>query len=161
MIIFKPNVVEERMSKAKRHLKIREIITEEAIETQDALVDRLEKLGFNVTQATVSRDIKELHLVKIPSGTGNYKYSMPTEQRFNPHSKLKRLIMESFMSIDHAHHFIVLKTLPGNAHSIGVLVDDLDWEGILGSICGDDTCLIICKTEEDAITIEARFLEML
>jgi len=149
------------MSKAKRHLKIREIITEEAIETQDALVNRLDHLGFNVTQATVSRDIKELHLVKVPSETGNYKYSTPTEQRFNPHSKLKRLIMESFLSIDHAHHFIVLKTLPGNAHSIGVLIDDLDWEGILGSICGDDTCLIICKTEEDAVTVEARFLEML
>lgn len=149
------------MSKMKRHLKIREIISERDIETQDELVTRLKDLGFKVTQATVSRDIKELHLVKVPSSSGSYKYSTPTEQRFNPQSKLKRLIMEAFVSIDHAHHFIVLKTLPGNAHSIGVLVDDLDWEGILGTICGDDTCLIICKTEDAAVNIEERFLDML
>lgn len=149
------------MSKMKRHLKIREIITDRDIETQDELVDRLKNLGFNVTQATVSRDIKELHLVKVPSKNGKYKYSTPTEQRFNPQHKLKRLIMEAFVSIDHAHHFVVLKTLPGNAHSIGVLVDDLDWEGILGTICGDDTCLIICKTEQLATSIEERFVEML
>jgi len=149
------------MSKMKRHLKIREIISEQDIETQDELVDYLKGLGFKVTQATVSRDIKELHLVKVPSASGNYKYSTPTEQRFNPHDKLKRLIMESFVSIDHAHHFVVLKTLPGNAHSIGVLVDDLDWEGILGTICGDDTCLIICKTEDATVNIKDQFLEML
>ncbi len=149
------------MSKMKRHLKIREIIMEQDIETQDELVDYLKNLGFKVTQATVSRDIKELHLVKVPSKSGKYKYSTPTEQRFNPQNKLKRLIMEAFVSIDHAHHFVVLKTLPGNAHSIGVLIDDLDWEGILGTICGDDTCLIICKTEQLATTIEERFVEML
>src|SRR5690625_4392320 len=150
------------MSKIKRHIKIREIIAERDIETQDELVDRLKNLGFNVTQATVSRDIKELHLVKVPSQNGRYKYSTPTtEQRFNPQNKLKRLIMEAFVSIDHAHHFIVLKTLPGNAHSIGVLIDDLDWKGILGTICGDDTCLIICRTVENAEEIEARFLNML
>lgn len=149
------------MSKMKRHLKIREIISDNDIETQDELVDHLKKLGFNVTQATVSRDIKELHLVKVPSSTGRYKYSTPTEQRFNPQDKLKRLIMEAFVSIDHASHFIVLKTLPGNAHSLGVLIDDLDWEEIMGTICGDDTCLMICRTEENAKTVENRFINML
>lgn len=149
------------MSKMKRHIKIREIIAERDIETQDELVDQLKKLGFKVTQATVSRDIKELHLVKVPSATGSYKYSTPTEQRFNPKEKLKRLIMESFVSIDHAHHFIVLKTLPGNANAIGALIDDLEWEGIMGTICGDDTCLIICRTEEKAQAVEERFVSML
>lgn len=149
------------MSKMRRHLKIREIITDNDIETQDELVDRLKNLGFNVTQATISRDIKELHLVKVPSATGRYKYSTPTTQRFNSIDKLKRSIMEAFVSIDHAHHFVVLKTLPGNAQAIGALIDDLDWEGILGTICGDDTCLIICRTEENALTIEERFVNML
>lgn len=149
------------MSKMKRHIKIREIISEHDIETQDELVDRLKELGFKVTQATVSRDIKELHLVKVPSSSGRYKYSTPTEQRFNPKDKLRRLIMESFVSIDHAHHFIVLKTLPGNANAIGALIDDLDWEDIMGTICGDDTCLIICRTEESAKEIEERFVNML
>ncbi len=149
------------MSKNKRHIKIREIISENDIETQDELVNQLKDLGFKVTQATVSRDIKELHLVKVPSATGRYKYSTPTEQRFNPQDKLKRLIMEAFVSIDYASHFIVLKTLPGNAHALGVIIDDLDWEEIMGSICGDDTCLIICRTEENAKEIEDRFLNLL
>lgn len=149
------------MSKLKRHLKIREIIQNNEIETQDELVNRLRNLNFNVTQATVSRDIKELHLVKVPAANDKYKYSTPNEQRANPRHKLKRLIMEAFVSLDYANHFIVLKTLPGNAHAIGVLVDDLDWEGILGTICGDDTCLIICRTEEDAVTVSDRFLDML
>src|SRR5690625_2033011 len=149
------------MSKMRRHIKIREIISEHDIETQDELVDHLKKLGFKVTQATVSRDIKELHLVKVPSSSGTYKYSTPTEQRINAKEKLKRLIMDSFVSIDHAHHFVVLKTLPGNANAIGALIDDLDWEGILGTICGDDTCLIICRTEVNAVEIEERFVNML
>lgn len=149
------------LSKMRRHIKIREIIAENDIETQDDLVDQLKELGFNVTQATVSRDIKELHLVKVPSATGRYKYSTPTTQRFNSIDKLKRSIMEAFVSIDHAHHFVVLKTLPGNAQAIGALIDDLDWEGILGTICGDDTCLIICRTEENAVEIEERFVNML
>lgn len=149
------------MSKIRRHMKIREVITDNDIETQDELVKNLKSLGFNITQATVSRDIKELHLVKTPSSTGKYKYSLPTQQRFNPLEKIKRLIMEAFVSIDHADHFVVLKTLPGNAHAIGVLVDDLDWIEIMGTICGDDTCLIICHSKAGATAIEARFIEML
>lgn len=149
------------MSKIQRHIKIRELITEKEIETQDDLVDRLKALGYNVTQATVSRDIKELHLVKVPSTNGTYKYSLPADQRFNPLDKLKRLIMDAFVKIDYASHFIILKTLPGNAHAVGVLIDNLDWEEIMGTICGDDTCLIICKTEADAHSIKDRFIEML
>lgn len=149
------------MSKMRRHMKIREIITDHDIETQDELVKNLKESGFNITQATVSRDIKELHLVKTPSTSGKYKYSLPTQQRFNPSEKLKRLIIEAFVSIDHADHFVVLKTLPGNAHAIGVLIDDLDWHEIMGTICGDDTCLIICHSKEGATAIEERFIEML
>ncbi|WP_010093180.1 transcriptional regulator AhrC/ArgR [Ornithinibacillus scapharcae] len=149
------------MSKVQRHIKIRELITEYDIDTQDELVDRLKNLGYNVTQATVSRDIKELHLVKVPTKGGKYKYSLPADQRFNPHDKLKRLIMDAFVKIDHTSHFIVLKTLPGNAHAVGVLIDNLDWDEIMGTICGDDTCLIICRTEEDTETIKDRFISML
>lgn len=149
------------MSKAKRHIKIRELITEHDIETQDELVDHLEIEGFTVTQATISRDIKELHLVKVPSTSGKYKYSLPADQRFNPLEKLKRLIMDAFVKIDHTHLFIVLKTIPGNAHAIGALIDNLDWSEIMGTICGDDTCLIICRTAEEAIIVKDRFLHML
>lgn len=149
------------MSKTQRHIKIRELITANEIETQDELVNKLKELGFDVTQATVSRDIKELHLVKVPSKNELYKYSLPADQRFNPHDKLKRLIRDAFVKIDHTSHFIVLKTLPGNAHALGVLIDNLDWNEIMGTICGDDTCLMICKEEKDAKIIQERFLSML
>src|SRR5690625_5244121 len=150
-----------KMSKIQRHIKIRELITDDEIETQDELVDQLKFLGYNVTQATVSRDIKELHLVKVPSLNGRYKYSLPADQRFNPLEKLKRLIMDAFVSIDHTSHFIVLKTLPGNAHAVGVLIDHLEWEEIMGTICGDDTCLIICKTPKKTEVVKEQFLNML
>src|SRR5690625_5653192 len=101
------------MSKIQRHIKLRELITENEIETQDELVDELKILGYNITQATVSRDIKELHLVKVPTADRKYTYSYPADQRFNPLEKLKRLIREAFVKIDHTSHFIVLKTLPG------------------------------------------------
>ncbi|WP_053219261.1 transcriptional regulator AhrC/ArgR [Virgibacillus senegalensis] len=149
------------MTKGQRHIKIRELIADYDIETQDELVEQLRNLGYNVTQATVSRDIKELHLVKVPTVDGKYKYSLPADQRFNPLEKLRRLIMDAFVRIDTAGYFIVLKTLPGNAQALGALIDNLDWTEIMGTICGDDTCLIICRTEKDTQIIKNRLLEML
>lgn len=149
------------MNKGQRHIKIREIITNNDIETQDELVDLLKGLGFNVTQATVSRDIKELHLVKVPMLDGRYKYSLPADQRFNPLQKLKRALMDAFVKVDSAGHMLVMKTLPGNANAIGALIDNLDWDEVLGTICGDDTILLICRTPNDTETITQRFLEML
>ncbi|ALX48037.1 transcriptional regulator AhrC/ArgR [Lentibacillus amyloliquefaciens] len=149
------------MSKIQRHIKIRDLITNNEIETQDELVDELKALNYNVTQATVSRDIKDLHLVKVTSSNGRHKYSLPADQRFNPFDKLKRLVRDAFVKIEHTSHFIVLKTLPGNAHALGALIDNLEWEEIMGTICGDDTCLIICRTEENAADVEDRFISML
>ncbi|MFD2681182.1 transcriptional regulator AhrC/ArgR [Bacillus seohaeanensis] len=149
------------MNKGQRHIKIREIITNRDIETQDELVEGLKNAGFNVTQATVSRDIKELHLVKVPLMDGRYKYSLPADQRFNPLQKLKRTLTDAFVKIDIAGHMLVMKTLPGNANAIGALIDNLDWEEILGTLCGDDTCLIICRTENETKIVTQRFLDML
>lgn len=149
------------LNKGQRHIKIREIITNQDIETQDELVDILKGGGYNVTQATVSRDIKELHLVKVPMIDGRYKYSLPADQRFNPLQKLKRLLMDAFIKVDSAGHLLVMKTLPGNANAIGALIDHLDWDEILGTICGDDTCLIICRTTDDTEELSKRFLDML
>lgn len=149
------------MNKGQRHIKIREIITNNDIETQDELVETLKKQGYNVTQATVSRDIKELHLVKVPMADGRYKYSLPADQRFNPLQKLKRALIDAFVKIDSAGYLIVMKTLPGNANAIAALIDHLDWEEILGTIGGDDTILIICRSNDDAEKISNRFLDML
>ncbi|SCC01173.1 transcriptional regulator, ArgR family [Fictibacillus enclensis] len=149
------------VNKGQRHIKIREIITHKEIETQDDLVEELRNAHFNVTQATVSRDIKELHLVKVPMSDGRYKYSLPADQRFNPLQKLRRTLIDSFVSIDQADHLIVMKTLPGNANAIGALIDKLDWEDIMGTICGDDTILVICRSKDVSPDVSQRFLDML
>ncbi|PEJ57010.1 MULTISPECIES: transcriptional regulator AhrC/ArgR [unclassified Bacillus (in: firmicutes)] len=149
------------MNKGQRHIKIREIIAKNEVETQDELVQSLRDLGFKVTQATISRDIKELHLVKVPLSDGRYKYSLPADQRFNPLQKLKRLLIDSFIKIDSSSHLIVMKTLPGNANAVGALIDHLDWAEIMGTICGDDTILIICRTPEDAEHLKEKFIDML
>ncbi|HCT0508600.1 TPA: transcriptional regulator ArgR [Staphylococcus pseudintermedius] len=147
--------------KSVRHIKIREIISNEQIETQDELVKRLNDYDMNVTQATVSRDIKELQLIKVPAPSGQYIYSLPNDRRYHPLEKLGRYLMDSFVKIDSANNLLVLKTLPGNAQSIGAILDQIDWEGVLGTICGDDTCLIICRDNPSADEIKERIFNML
>jgi transcriptional regulator of arginine metabolism len=147
--------------KSQRHIRIREIIANKDIETQDELVHELRAAGYQVTQATVSRDIKELRLVKVPTNNGTYKYSLPADRRFNPLQKLKRLLQEAFVGIDFAENLVVMNTLPGNAHALAALVDYLDWEEVLGTIAGDDTILIICRSKANAEKIMQRFLDML
>ena len=149
------------MSKGQRHIKIREIIANNNIETQDDLVFALKSAGYNVTQATVSRDIKELHLIKVPLSDGRYKYSLPADQRFNPLQKLKRNMMDAFVRIDSAGHLLILKTLPGNAMAIAALIDNLDWDDVVGTVSGDDTILVICRTEKDTEIVSNRFLDLL
>jgi transcriptional regulator of arginine metabolism len=149
------------MSKGQRHIKIREIIANNDIETQDDLVFALKSAGYNVTQATVSRDIKELHLIKVPLSDGRYKYSLPADQRFNPLQKLKRNLMDAFVRIDSAGHLLILKTLPGNAMAIAALIDNLDWDDVVGTVSGDDTILVICRTEKDTEIVSNRFLDLL
>ncbi|HCD60356.1 MULTISPECIES: transcriptional regulator AhrC/ArgR [Exiguobacterium] len=149
------------MTKGQRLIKIREIITQSEVETQDELVEELRNAGYKVTQATVSRDIKELHLVKVPLNDGRYKYSLPADQRFNPLRKLRRLLGDSFISIDSAQNLIVMHVLPGNANAVAVLLDHLSWNELLGTVCGDDTILLIARSEEQAKEVTERILEML
>ncbi len=149
------------MNKGQRHMRIRELVVKHTIKTQDELVDLLHESGLHVTQATVSRDIKELFLMKVALTDGSYKYSLPPDHKFNPLSQLKRLISEVLVDIQAAKNLVVLKTLPGNAHAVGVLIDNLDWEKIIGTICGNDTILIISPSDEDAIDVKEHFNTML
>lgn len=134
-------------NKSIRQIKIREIISNNKIETQEELVDKLNEYNFNVTQATISRDIKELQLIKVPTPNSTYVYSLPKDRKYHPLEKLGRYLMDSFVKLDTANNLLVLKTLPGNAQSIGAIIDQLEWEEVVGTICGDDTCLIICKDD--------------
>ncbi|EKU49851.1 transcriptional regulator AhrC/ArgR [Staphylococcus massiliensis] len=147
--------------KSVRHIKIREIITNEQIETQEELVKRLNDFELNVTQATVSRDIKELQLIKVPAPTGHYVYSLPNDRKYHPLEKLGRYLMDSFVNIEGTDNLLVLKTLPGNAQSIGAILDQIDWDEVLGTICGDDTCLLICRNKDAAKEIKDRIFNML
>jgi len=147
--------------KGQRHIKIREIIANQDVETQEELVESLCKAGFQVTQATVSRDIKELQLIKVPLENGRYKYSLPGDQRYNPVHKLKRALIDHFVHIDYADNLVVMKSLPGTANTIGALIDNLDWEEIMGTICGDDTILIICRKKAQSAQVVKRIKEMI
>ncbi|MCZ8512835.1 transcriptional regulator ArgR [Paenibacillus filicis] len=147
--------------KAQRHIKIRELITGGEIETQDELVEQLRAAGFYVTQATISRDIKEMHLIKVPLDDGRYKYSMPADQRYNPLQRLKRALNDHFVHIDYTDNLVVLKSLPGTANAIAALIDSLEWNEIMGTISGDDTILIICRSKEQSGHVVEQILGML
>lgn len=148
--------------KSIRQFKIREIITNGDIETQEELVEALRMTGMQVTQATVSRDIKELMLIKVPLSEGRYKYSMPQEQhRQNPVHKLKRAMLDHFAHIDSTDNLVVLKCLPGTANAIGALIDNMEWSEVMGTICGDDTILIICRSREQSTNVVERLLAVM
>ncbi|MCC3373404.1 transcriptional regulator AhrC/ArgR [Cohnella sp. REN36] len=147
--------------KGQRQRKIREMIGAGEIETQEDLVEALRKQGFNVTQATVSRDIKEMHLIKVPLEDGRYKYSMPQDQRYNPTVKLKRALLDHFVNAEAAENLVVVKALPGTAGTIASLLDSMEWGEIVGTIGGDDTILLICRTKAQAEAVAARFYDII
>ncbi|ANY68750.1 transcriptional regulator ArgR [Paenibacillus algorifonticola] len=148
--------------KGIRQFKIKEIITNQVVETQEELVEALRNTGLQVTQATVSRDIKELMLIKVPAEDGRYRYSLPQEkQRINPIHKLKRALLDHFVNIDFTDNLVVMKCLPGTANTICALLDNMEWQEVMGTICGDDTILIICRTKAQSNEVVERLLELL
>ncbi|WP_168119233.1 transcriptional regulator ArgR [Paenibacillus sp. HB172176] len=148
--------------KGIRQFKIKEIISNQEIETQEELVEALRQSGMQVTQATVSRDIKELMLIKVPLEEGHSKYSLPQDnQRFNPIHKLKRALLDHFTSIDYTDNLVVLKCLPGTANAIGAMLDSMEWKEVMGTICGDDTILVICRSKQESDQVVERLLSLL
>ncbi|THF75894.1 transcriptional regulator AhrC/ArgR [Cohnella fermenti] len=146
--------------KGQRQRKIREMIGKQEIETQEELVEALRSEGVNVTQATVSRDIKEMQLIKVPLEDGRYKYSMPLDQRFNPAMKLKRALEDHFIQAEAAENLVVVKCMTGTANAIASLIDGMDWSEIMGTISGDDTMLLICRTKEQGPILADRIRQM-
>lgn len=136
--------------KTKRHKKILEIIENQIISTQEDLAEALRRNGFDVTQATVSRDIKELRLIKVASGANAYRYSVPREPGLIPNEdRLRRMMQELVVNIDHSENIVVLRTYPGNAHAIASLLDGAAWEEVIGTVAGDDTILMVVKPLEE------------
>lgn len=139
----------ENNKKSVRFKKILELIEREAIGTQSDLSNRLREEGFDVTQATLSRDIHELGLVKVPSGGGERRYKAPKKQE-DHHDKFHALYKSVVNSIDYALNQVVIKCDSGTANAVCVSFDNMHFEGVLGTIAGDDTILIITRSEEVA-----------
>lgn len=140
-----------------RQTKILELINKYNIETQDGLIEKLKEEGFDVTQATASRDIRELNLVKVSFGGGAYKYAESPKDEMNISVKYKNILKETLVSVDYACNTIVLKTYSGMAQAAAAAIDNMGWSEIVGSVAGDDTILIIMRSDESAKEFNTRF----
>ncbi len=137
--------------KRKRHAQILELIQKYDIDTQEMLQSKLLELGFEVTQATVSRDIKELKLVKTLSDSGSYKYALPPSMREkSPITTLISLISESVESIDYAMNTVVIRCHRGMANAVCAKLDSASFYNIVGTLAGDDTIFVLFKSEIEA-----------
>ena len=141
--------------KNARQNKILELMEEYEISTQEALIQRLAEHGFESTQTTISRDIRQLRLIKGPTGRGTYKYVAPEVRRGNDAPGHNSALMEAVLKIEAAQNIIVIKTMAGMANAIAVCVDSLQIKDIIGSVAGDDTILLVLKTTEKANAVEA------
>ncbi|HPT77897.1 MAG TPA: arginine repressor [Candidatus Atribacteria bacterium] len=146
--------------KNKRQAQILKIINEKDIETQEELAEELKKLGMNITQATISRDIKELRLVKVLTPSGIYKYA-PLERSDNTtFDRLIRVFSESVISIEHTNNLIVIKTIAAGAQAAASAIDAMNWSEVLGCIAGDDTILVIVRDNSMVEEVLRRFSKM-
>jgi transcriptional regulator of arginine metabolism len=147
--------------KVARHAKILEIINSKDIETQEELAEELKNIGMDVTQATVSRDIKELKLIKVLSNNGTYKYaSIAPVERFLS-DKLVSVFSQTVLSVENIDKFIVIKTISGSASVAAEAVDSLHFDGIAGTIAGDNTIFILVRTLAQATQLVQRIKKMI
>ena len=148
--------------KSKRQQEILNIITQNEVETQEQLLEHLRERGIVTTQATVSRDIKQLHLVKEQTGAGLYKYAVSQRKMAHGFSgRLRTIFRESVISFDLAQNIVVLKTMPGLAGAAGAAIDGMDIPGLVGSLAGDDTAILIMRTNESAAEVCEEMRQML
>lgn len=137
--------------KTDRQSKILEIIENEDIETQEQLLERLKESGVISTQATISRDIKQMHLVKAPAGGGRYKYAISDQKaKLNFADRLRTIFRQSVVSIDFAQNIVVIKTMPGLASAACSALDSMDIGYMVGSLAGDDTAILVMRSSDAA-----------
>ncbi len=134
--------------KSRRHAKILDIISEHSIETQDELLTKLREHGFQATQATISRDIKDLRLVKTLGSDGKYRYVSAAKNSTDIRSNFSALFASSVNSVDCAQNIVVIKTLSGMAQAVCAALDSVEYKAVVGTIAGDDTIFIVCRSSE-------------
>ena len=143
--------------KSVRHSMILEIIENQTIETQEDLAEQLMRHGVRVTQATVSRDIKELRLLKVLAENGGYKYATAERAEQGISDRFIRIFSESVLSMASAGNLIVIRTLSASANAAAEAIDSLKWPEVLGTLAGDNTILVIVQTEDEVENILNRF----
>lgn len=146
--------------KIERHSRILEIINSYEIETQEELALELEKIGMDVTQATVSRDIKELKLIKVLSESGKYKYATIANTSAVVSDKLINIFSQTVIQIDYVQNFVVIKTLSGSASAAAEAIDSLNFDGVVGSIAGNNNIFIMTRSEEKAFSLVNKLKKM-
>ena len=147
--------------KANRQKKILEIVARFHVETQDDLIDRLLVEGFSVTQATISRDIRELQLTKVLTGKGSYRYVAPKKEELVTGIKINDALVDSILSAEYAQNLVVIRTFPGLAQAVAASIDNLSIAEVLGCVAGDDTIFIATRNEETAKNISERIHSMM
>ena len=136
--------------KARRQAYLLQIVRDRDIETQEELMGYLHDAHFQVTQATVSRDIKELRLAKVPNGKGGYKYALPQGAAKGDLNRRARRVFEDYVrDIDFSRNLLIIKTYPGGANAVAAILDDLEWEGVVATLAGDDVIILVIRAEEE------------
>ncbi|MCI9238368.1 arginine repressor [Lachnospiraceae bacterium 50-23] len=139
--------------KVNRHAKIIELINQYQIETQEELADYLNQEGFKVTQATVSRDIRDLKLTKIPAEDGKQRYAVHQSTEQGMGEKYIRVLRDGFVSMDMAQNILVIKTVAGMAMAVCAAIDAMKWNEVVGSIAGDDTIMCAIRSVDDTVRV--------
>lgn len=138
------------MTKSERQSKILDIIANNVISTQEELVKRLNEEGYNVTQATTSRDLQELRITKTMLSDGTYKYAVAKLPEISINEKMRTVFTQCLMSVDYANNIVVIKTFAGAAQAVAAALDSFVWDEIMGSIAGDDTIMVVVRNEKSA-----------
>lgn len=147
--------------KAIRHAAILEIIESQEVETQEELAELLKNRGIVVTQATVSRDIKELHLLKVLSESGGYKYATLDKAEKGLTDRFIRIFSESVLYMSNANNLVVIKTLTGSANAAAEAIDSLNWSQVVGTLAGDNTIFVAVRSTEEVESVMERFRAMI
>lgn len=147
--------------KRNRQEKLLELISRYEIETQDELIERLRENGYSATQATISRDIRELQIAKMTTGRGTYRYVLPKHADPSPAVNFSATLIDSIINVQYAQNLVVLKTYPGLASAVAAGIDRMQANQILGCVAGDDTILIVTQDEDCARMLSEQVHDLL
>ena len=147
--------------KKGRQEKILELITKYEIETHDDMISRLRDDGYNVTQATISRDMRELKLAKVLTARGGYKYVVNQSRNHSNTVKLNNAMVDSIVSVNYSMNNVVIKTYPGMAQAVASSVDSLNMHNVLGCVAGDDTIILVTTDTESSLEISTKLRELM